>query len=94
MKVEKEKHNVVIHCLDGSMIKGYVHINPGERVIDFINDSKESFIAVTKTECQSFQEVKSFRLAGQFRCKKELLLLNKAAIKYVEELPERGQSNV
>jgi hypothetical protein len=93
MKVEKEKHDVVIYCLDGSMIKGYVHINPGERVIDFINDSKENFIAVTKTECQSFQEVKSFRLVGKFKCKKELLLLNKGAIKYIEEIPERGQSN-
>lgn len=93
MKVEKEKHDVIIHCLDGSTIKGYVHINPGERVIDFINDAKETFIAVTKTECQSFQEVKSFRLAGRLKCKKELLLLNKSAIKYIEEIQERGQSH-
>lgn len=93
MRVEKEKHDVVIYCVDGSTINGFVHINPGERVIDFINDQKESFIAVTKSVCENFQEVKSFRLAGKLKCKKDLLILNKSAIKYIDEIQERGQVN-
>lgn len=49
MRVEKEKRKVNITCLDNSLIKGFVHINPGERIIDFINDQKENFIAVTES---------------------------------------------
>jgi hypothetical protein len=37
MKVEKEKRKAVIVCTDGSLVKGLVHINPGERMIDFLN---------------------------------------------------------
>ena len=39
MKVEKEKHRVSIICQDGSSVKGVIHINPGERILDYINDA-------------------------------------------------------
>ena len=50
MRVEKEKRKVIILCRDGLAVKGTVHINPGERALDFINDTREHFIAVTDVE--------------------------------------------
>ena len=86
MKIEKEKHRVCITCDDGSLVKGFVHINPGERLFDFFNDPKESFIVVTHTEFYNFQEVPSFKLLAQMREKKPMVILQKKAIKLIEEL--------
>ncbi len=85
MRIEKEKRKVSIVCRDGSTIKGTVHINPGERMIDFLNDEKESFIPVTDVEL--FTSGGSCALKG-FGKKKDIdsaALLNKAAIMFIEE---------
>ncbi|MFA5145307.1 MAG: hypothetical protein WC723_04825 [Candidatus Omnitrophota bacterium] len=50
MKVEKEKHKVCITCIDGSLVNGFVYINPGERITDFLNDQKKNFIAITESD--------------------------------------------
>ncbi len=86
MKVEKEKLLVKIYCQDGSMIKGCVHINPGERLIDFLNDTKENFVAVTDAEFHNLCEIQSFKLAVEVKSNKDILIVNKAAIKSVEAL--------
>jgi ribonucleotide monophosphatase NagD (HAD superfamily) len=86
MKVEKEKRKAVIVCTDGSLVKGLVHINPGERMIDFLNDLKEGFIAVTNVEFYNIKEVHSFRLFEEMRKRKDMVILNKSAIKLVEQL--------
>jgi len=85
MRIEKEKHRVCISCNDGSLVKGFVYINQGERVIDFFNDPKESFIAVTHTEFYNFQEIPSFKLLAQMREKKPMVIVQKEAIKLIEE---------
>jgi hypothetical protein len=48
MRVEKEARKVSIFFHDGSSVKGVVYINPGERIIDFLNDAKEDFIALSQ----------------------------------------------
>jgi len=85
MKVEKEKHKVITICQDDLLVKGFVHINPGERLIDFFNDPKESFIVITSAEFCNLKEIKSFKLIGQIMKKKNTIILNKASIKLVEE---------
>ena len=50
MRIEKEKRKVNIVCVDGSLVKGFVHMHPGLRLQDFINDSKKHFIVVTGIE--------------------------------------------
>ena len=85
MRVEKEKHEVIIIGQDDLLVKGFVHINPGERIIDFFNDSKESFIAVTSAEFCNLKEIKSFKLINQIMKKKNTVILNKSTIKLVEE---------
>ena len=86
MRVEKEKHKVSIICEDGSLVKGLVHINPGERMVDFFNDEKESFIAVTDVHFYNIKDIHSFRLISDISKKKQAVILNKAAIKLVEEI--------
>lgn len=85
MRVEKETRKVNIICGEDLFVKGFVHINPGERLIDFFNDPKETFIAITSAEFCGLGEVKSFKLIGQIMKKKNAVLLNKASIKLVEE---------
>ena len=87
MLVEKEVRKVSIFLRDGACIAGNIHINPGERVIDFFNDSKEAFIVVTDAEFQGHSHMRSFRLyAGNKIGKKgRVLILLKNAIKFIVE---------
>jgi len=80
MRVEKEKRKVNIMLQDGCVLKGVVHINPGERTLDFINDANEIFIAVT--------EVKFSKniIVANWVSKRNTIILNKSAIKWVEEI--------
>jgi len=85
MRVEKEKRLVNITCVDDSFIKGTIHITPGERVIDFINDAREAFIAVTNAEFHYLKELRSFTLLSKMLGKKDCVILNKSTIKTIEE---------
>lgn len=86
MRIEKEKRKVNVICEDGSLVKGFVHINPGERMLDFFNDSKENFIAVTNAEFYNIKEIHSFKLFSEIAKKKNAIILNKSCIKLVEEV--------
>lgn len=88
MLVEKEARKVSILCRDGACIKGKVHINPGERIIDFLNDPKEAFIIVTDAEFLRHGHVRSLRLYAAERAAKKAptLFLLKNAIKYAIEI--------
>jgi hypothetical protein len=86
MRVEKEKRKVSIICQDNLLVEGYIHINPGERVIDFFNDTRESFIAITNAEFSNLKEIKSFKLIEEMLKKQNAVILNKETIKLVEEI--------
>lgn len=82
MRVEKEKRKVSIVCKDGSLITGIVHINPGERMLDFLNDQKETFIPITESEVCNTSSTEP-----KLICKKvNTIILSKSSIKFVEEL--------
>jgi hypothetical protein len=93
MKIEKEKRHVQIICDNDFLIKGYVHINPGERIIDFLNNERGSFIVVTEAEFYGISRMRSFRLFKKVGKNSKLVLLNKQSIKIMEELPS-GESHV
>ena len=86
MRIEKEKIMVCITCQDGSLIEGFVHALPGERLFDFINDDKEKFIVVSDAEFSIPKKISSFRLSSGKKKKKNLIILNKSSIKSIEEL--------
>ncbi len=86
VKIEKEKHKVNIVCTDGSFVKGFVHIDPGLRLMDFLNNQEDAFVAVTNAEFSNVREVHSFTMVNEFRKKKDLIFLNKASIKLIEEI--------
>ncbi len=86
MRVEKEKRKIQVLCNDGASIKGVIHINPGERVSDFLNDQREEFVAITNAEFYFIEDVQSFKLASKLMAKKDVIFLNKSSIKWAEEL--------
>ncbi|MFH1414002.1 MAG: hypothetical protein ABIG56_04070 [Candidatus Omnitrophota bacterium] len=86
MRVEKEKRKVNIICVDGSSLSGIIHINPGQRVIDFIDDERRSFIAVTDSKFYKTNEPKSFQLSKALANKKNMVILNKNSVKLIEEI--------
>jgi hypothetical protein len=85
MRIEKEKRKVKITCQDGSAVEGFMHINPGERILDFMNNAHENFIAITDAKFYSSKEIQSFKLISQSLNKKNFIILNKSAVKWIEE---------
>lgn len=86
MRVEKEKRKVNIICTDKSIVTGFVHIDPGLRIMDFINRVNEPFVIVTNAEFQNIGEVHAFKLYNELKKKRKTICLNKASIKWIEEL--------
>ncbi|RJP28189.1 MAG: hypothetical protein C4533_06865 [Candidatus Omnitrophota bacterium] len=84
MRVEKERRKVNIFCEDKILLRGFIHINPGERVIDFINDLKEDFIAVTVVQVY-YPDTGLISKRGKSE-EKGLIILNKAKINWIEEV--------
>lgn len=86
MKVEKDKKRVCVICTYGSLARGFVHVNPGLRIIDFLNDQREEFIALTSADFSNLKEVHSFKLINELQKKRDVVILSKKAIKWVEQI--------
>ncbi|MCM8787398.1 MAG: hypothetical protein NC935_05015 [Candidatus Omnitrophica bacterium] len=84
MKIPKNKIKVNIVCIDGSFIRGFMHVAEGLRLLDFLNNTSENFIAVTEALYQNINEVHSFKLVFQLSKKKDIIFLNKNSIKWLE----------
>lgn len=85
MKVPKDKVKVTISCVDGTFVKGFVYVSEGLRLLDFMNSTDAGFIVVTDAAFQNIKEVHSFQLLMAMNKKKSVIVLNKSAIKWVEE---------
>lgn len=85
MKVGKARQKVNIICKDGTSIKGFVYLNEGERMLDYFNDVRENYIAVTNAEFFYTEDIQSFRLASARIAKKNFIVLSKSTIKWIEE---------
>ena len=85
MRVEKEKRKVHIICNDGSFVIGNLHINPGERILDRVNDAEELFIVITEAQFHNIGLVHSFKMYNDMVKKNKSIILNKSSIKWIEE---------
>ena len=86
MRVPTSKYQVSVVCQDGTFAKGYVHVPQGLRLLDYINDTKAMFIAITDAKFSNIGEVHSFKLYADYRKAKKVIVLNKSSIKWIEEL--------
>ncbi len=86
MKVPTDQYRALIVCNDGKLIKGFVYVPQGLRLLDFLNDTKENFIAITDARFPSAMEMYTLRLYRETRGKSKLIFLNKNAVKWVEEI--------
>jgi hypothetical protein len=86
--VNKNKTRAKIYCTNGILIKGFVHLHEGERVQDFANDTKRSFVPVTKVEMFYTQWPALKKIESSLIAAKEIILLNKSVISWIEEASE------
>lgn len=88
MKIPKEKIKVHIICVDGTFIQGCLHIPQGLRLSDFLNNDKENFVVVTEARFSNLKEL-PFNLNKElFKRPREMVILNKTTIKWLEELED------
>tara|TARA_B100000315_G_scaffold252144_1_gene288278 strand:+ start:3039 stop:3332 length:294 start_codon:yes stop_codon:yes gene_type:complete len=92
MKVPTIKHRVSIVCNDGTFATGFLHVPQGLRLLDYVNDTKERFIAITDAKFSNIKEIHSFKLYAEYRKSKEVIILNKTSIKWVEELAKDAET--
>jgi hypothetical protein len=92
MRVPTVKFQISIVCRDGTFAKGYVHVPQGLRLLDYLNDTKERFIAVTNAKFSNIGEIHSFKLYAEYRKAKKVVILNKESVKWVEELNKDEES--
>lgn len=85
MRIEKDKRKVVI-SLERSVITGVIHINPGERISDFVNHTGADFLIVTNAELKNIGEVRAFKLFNDLPMKKGTIFLNKSSINWIQEV--------
>lgn len=85
MNGEKEERKVNITCQDNSLLKGFIIINKGESLLDFLNNTKEDFLSVKNAEFYSIKEIRSFRLIDEIAKRENIIVLNKSSIKLAEE---------
>jgi hypothetical protein len=87
--VNKTKTRAKIYCNNGVLIKGFVHLHEGERLQDFANDTKREFVPVTKVEMFYTQWPALKKIESSLIASKEVVLLNKHVIVWIEENPEQ-----
>lgn len=92
MKIPKDKIKVHIICVDGTFVQGYLHVPQGLRLSDFLNNDKENFVVVTKARFSNLKEL-PFNLNKElFKSPREIVILNKLTIKWLEEIEKYEQS--
>ncbi len=79
INVEKQKLKVHIISGEGHSIKGFVHIDEGIRLNDFLNSHKDDFLVVTEARVKA-----AGVFLGMYRNKK-VVFVNKNFIKFIEE---------
>ena len=86
MKIEKDKYAVNIFCIDGSFIKGIIHVSPGLRILDSLNTLKDNFVAVVNAEIYNLREGELEALGRTTHEKGQTIILNKGSVKWMEEI--------
>ena len=86
MVIAKEKRKVLIALRDDILLRGFIEINVGESIFSFINDMRESFIAVSDIEVFYPKRIKSFVLPSRSVERKKNIVVIKSAILWIEEI--------
>jgi len=79
MNIDKQKLKVQIITGEGLSVKGFMYVDQGMRLNDFLNSRKDDFLAVTEARLKG---------AGSFlgMCRnKKIVFINKNFIKLIEE---------
>jgi len=86
MKIPGTKQKVRIFCIDNTVVKGHIYLPEGLRTLDYLNSVNETFIVMTETEVSNLKEMHSFTMVNELIKRKRTIMINKAGIKWVEEI--------
>jgi hypothetical protein len=84
--IEMQKKNIIIICTDGTSIKCFVNLLPGQKLIDIIKNPNESFILLNEVEINYQEQAHSFKLSTKTTEKIDSLILNKSVVKWIGEV--------
>jgi len=84
--IEKQKRQVNVVCNDGLSINGFVYVFGEQRLLDVMNNVQEKFVLLVEAEISQQEDLHPFKLATKVTEKKESLILNKSAIKWIVEV--------
>lgn len=88
MKVPKVKVPVRIVFQNGSVLLGFLHVYEGCRPLDFINENKKNFVAITEAVFEKIPEATLPKKEFKANPKKNFVLVNKNAINWLEEVEQ------
>jgi len=84
--IEKQKRQVNVVCNDGLSISAFVYVFGEQRLLDVMNNVQEKFVLLIEAEISQQEDLHPFKLAAKVTEKRESLILNKSAIKWVVEI--------
>jgi hypothetical protein len=79
INTDKQRLKVYIISTEGYSLKGFMHVDQGMRLNDFLNNHKDDFLVVTEAKVRG-----PWTFLG-FCCKKKVFFVNKDYIKFIEE---------
>ena len=86
MKIEKVKRQVRIVCEDDIVIKDFLHLDEGLRILDLMNMPDRRYLPVTVVEIYYISRPRLLRTNSKLLIQKDVIILNTAAIKWIEEI--------
>lgn len=84
--IEIQKKHVTVICTDGTSINCSINVLPGQKLFDIIKTTNENFILLNDVEINYPEQIQSFKLSTKITEKKDSLILNKSAIKWIDEI--------
>jgi len=79
INTDKQRLRVYVISTEGQSVKGFMHVDQGMRLNDFLNNHRDEFLVITEAKVKG-----RWSFLGLSR-KKKVFFINKNFIKFIEE---------
>jgi hypothetical protein len=84
--IERQKRQINVVCNDGVSINAFIYVLGEQRLLDVMNNAQDKFVLLIEAEIAQQEDLHPFKLAAKVTEKRESLILNKSAIKWIAEI--------